>query len=154
MSNEITITDASNSQEFISFKLNGLKDGIAVGIVSDPNSHGRALSVAYKGEVKIVPLNATSKDIEYLNKDEDNDIGCYRQSDQITELLMNIIKEYKQDLANAMLALSSAKNYIENIRNGSMKSATLGSHYVLTLPATASMCLSSIESIEGKIKHK
>lgn len=70
MSKEITITNANNFHSFISFQINGLKDGITVGIVPDPNSHGQALSIAYKGEVKIVPLNAISNDIEYLNKDE------------------------------------------------------------------------------------
>ena len=70
MSKEITITNANNFHSFISFQINGLEDGITVGIVSDPNSHGQALSIAYKGEVKIVPLNAISNDIEYLNKDE------------------------------------------------------------------------------------
>lgn len=70
MSKEITITNANNFHSFISFQINGLKDGITVGIVPDPNSHGQALSIAYKGEVKVVPLNAISNDIEYLNKDE------------------------------------------------------------------------------------
>lgn len=107
MSKEIIITNANNFHSFISFRINGLKDGITVGIVPDPNSHGQALSIAYKGEVKIVPLNAISKDIEFLNKDEhimmpvsmdketynwlttpseeDDDVG-YWQPDQVTEL--------------------------------------------------------------------
>ena len=106
MPKEIIITNANNFHSFISFQINGLKDDITVGIVPDPNSHGQALSIAYKGEVKIVPLNATFKDIEYLNKDEyvmmpismdnktynwlttpseDDDVG-YWQPDQVTEL--------------------------------------------------------------------
>lgn len=70
------------------------------------------------------------------------------------ELLMKIVEEYKQDLGNAMIALNTAKNYIANIKNGNMKNATLGSHYILSLPTTATMCLDSIEHIESKIKHK
>jgi hypothetical protein len=106
MPKEIIITNANNFHSFISFQINGLKDDITVGIVPDPNSHGQALSIAYKGEVKIVPLNAAFKDIEYLNKDEyvimpvsmdnetynwlttpgeDDDVG-YWQPDQTTEL--------------------------------------------------------------------
>lgn len=106
MPKEIIITNANNFHSFISFQINGLKDDITVGIVPDPNSHGQALSITYKGEVKIVPLNATFKDIEYLNKDEyvmmpismdnktynwlttpseDDDVG-YWQPDQVTEL--------------------------------------------------------------------
>lgn len=70
MPKEIIITDANNFHSFISFRINGLKDGIIVGIVPDPNSHGQALSIAYKGEVKIVPLNASTEDINELNSDE------------------------------------------------------------------------------------
>lgn len=68
---EITITNANHYHSFISFKINGLKDGITVGIVSDPDSHGQALSVAYKGEVKIVPLNANSKKIDEINENDE-----------------------------------------------------------------------------------
>lgn len=70
MSKEITITNANNLHSFISFRINGLEDGITVGIVPHPNNHGQALSVAYKGEVKIVPLNASIIEIEKLNEDD------------------------------------------------------------------------------------
>lgn len=56
----IRITDASILQSFISFKIKGLKDGITVGIVADPKSHGQALSITYRGEVKVVPFYANS----------------------------------------------------------------------------------------------
>lgn len=64
----IRITDASQLQSFISFKIKGLKDGITVGIVADPNSHDQALSIAYKGEVKVVPFYADSNIIEQINR--------------------------------------------------------------------------------------
>ena len=88
MPKEIIITDANNFHSFISFRINGLKDGIIVGIVPDPNSHGQALSIAYKGEVKIVPLNASTEDINELNSDE-NVIKPSRlkENDKITTTL-------------------------------------------------------------------
>lgn len=85
MSKEITITNANNFYSFISFRINGLKDGITVGIVPDPNSHGRALSIAYKGETKIVPFNATTNYINELNEKDTNIISSY-------------IKRYNKDL--------------------------------------------------------
>ncbi|MBR2247642.1 MAG: hypothetical protein IJ880_11600 [Bacilli bacterium] len=70
MSKEITITNANNFHSFISFQINGLEDGITVGIVPDPNSHGQALSVAYKGDIKIVPLSANTTEIKKINEDD------------------------------------------------------------------------------------
>lgn len=71
MSNkEITITNANAFHKFICFRINGLEDGITVGIVPDPNSHDQALSIAYKGETKIVPFNANSKKIEEINNED------------------------------------------------------------------------------------
>lgn len=124
MTKEITITNANNFHSFISFQINGLKDGITVGIVPDPNSHGQALSIAYKGEVKIVPLNAISKDIEFLNKDEhimmpvsmdketydwlttpseeDDDIG-YWQPNQVTELDDETYDKFEKEVMNPEL---------------------------------------------------
>lgn len=121
MSKEITITNANNFHSFISFQINGLKDGITVGIVPDPNSHGQALSIAYKGEVKIVPLNAISNDIEFLNKDEcvmmpvsmdketydwlttpseeDDDVG-YQQSSHMLELDDGAFEAFKKEIRN------------------------------------------------------
>lgn len=86
MSNkEITITNANNQHNFICFKLKGLEDGITVGIVPDPNSHGQALSIVYKGETKIIPFNATTNYINELNEKDTNIISSY-------------IKRYNKDL--------------------------------------------------------
>lgn len=70
MSKEITITNVNNLHSFVSFKINGLEDGITVGIVPDPNDNGQALSIAYKGDIKIVPLNANRREIEKINEDD------------------------------------------------------------------------------------
>lgn len=67
MSKEITITNASNQSKFISFKLNGLEDGIIVGI---PDKYSNCIIISYKGETKIVPFDANHKDLEELNSDE------------------------------------------------------------------------------------
>lgn len=63
MNKEITITNANNQEKFICFRLNGLKDGIMVGLY--PNNDG--LSIAYKGDVVGVPFNADSALIDELN---------------------------------------------------------------------------------------
>ena len=85
MSKEITITNTSNQSKFISFKLNGLEDGILVGI---PDKYPNCITVSYKGETKIVPFNAKTEDIEELNSDE-NIIkpSCLKESDKITTTL-------------------------------------------------------------------
>lgn len=139
MSKEITITNANNLHSFISFQINGLKDGITVGIIPDPNSHGQALSIAYKGEVKIVPLSASSKDIEYLNKDEhvmipvsmdketydwlttpseeDDDVG-YWQPDQVTELDDETYDKFEKEVMNPepdMERVEAAKKIFEDV---------------------------------------
>lgn len=67
MPKEITITNASNRHKFICFNLNGLKDGIIVGI---PDKYPNCITVSYKGETKIVPFNAKTEDLEELNSDE------------------------------------------------------------------------------------
>lgn len=67
MPKEITITDASNRHKFICFNLNGLKDGIIVGI---PDKYPNCIAVSYRGETKIVPFNAKTEDLEELNSDE------------------------------------------------------------------------------------
>lgn len=131
MSKEITITNANNFHSFISFQINGLKDGITVGIVPDPNSHGQALSIAYKGEVKIVPLNAISNDIEFLNKDEcvmmpvsmdketynwlttpgeDDDVG-YWQPDQVTELDDEAYDKLEKEAINPELDIERVETH-------------------------------------------
>lgn len=68
MSNkEITITNTSNYHKFVCFNLNGLTDGVIVGI---PDKYSNCITVSYKGETKIIPFNANSKDLEELNADE------------------------------------------------------------------------------------
>lgn len=112
MTKEITITNANNFHSFISFRINGLEDGITVGIVPDPNSHGQALSVAYKGEVKIVPLNANTTEIEKLNEDDKITVnGSYIpfdvipideawQPDQVTELDDEAFEAFEKEVMN------------------------------------------------------
>lgn len=118
--NEIIITNANNFHKFICFRINGLEDGITVGIVPDPNSHDQALSIAYKGETKIVPFNANSQDIENLNKDdkivvslsmdketydwmttssEDDDVE-YWQPDQVIELDDKTYDKFEKEVMN------------------------------------------------------
>lgn len=84
MSKEIIITDACNQGKFICFKLNGLEDGILVGIPDIPN----CITVCYKGETKVVPLDAKTEDLEELNSDE-NVVkpSCLKESDKITTTL-------------------------------------------------------------------
>ena len=129
MSKEITITNASNQNKFISFKLNGLEDGILVGI---PDKYLNCITVSYKGETKIVPFNAKTEDIEELNSDEnvikpsnlkesdkitttlsmdketydwltnsneDDDVG-YWQPDQVTELDDEAYNKFEKEVMN------------------------------------------------------
>lgn len=63
MNKEITIINANNQEKSIYFKLNGLEDGIMVGLY--PNNDG--LSITYKGDVVGVPFNADSELIKVLN---------------------------------------------------------------------------------------
>lgn len=85
MSKEIIITNASNQGRFISFKLNGLKDGILVGI---PDKYSNCITVAYKGETKIVPFDAKTEDLEELNSDENVIKPSHlKESDKITTTL-------------------------------------------------------------------
>ena len=80
MDKEIKITNANNQEKFISFKINGLEDGITVGLY--PNGDG--LSIAYKGDVVGVPFNADSALIDELNNnsfpESDEIIGTLRMS--------------------------------------------------------------------------
>ena len=68
MTKEITITNANNQNKCISFKLNGLEDGILVGI---PDEYPNCIAVAYKGEMKIVPFDAKTEDLDSYLKLED-----------------------------------------------------------------------------------
>ena len=140
MPNEITITNTNNFHSFISFQINGLEDGITVGIVPDLNSHGQALSVAYKGEVKIVPLNANTTEIKKINEDnkitvslnmsketydwlitpseEDDDVG-YWQPDQITELDDEVFDAFEKEVMNPepdMEKVEAAKKIFEGVK--------------------------------------
>lgn len=85
MPNKITITNANNFQKFVSFKINGLEDGILVGLT---NKYPNCISISYKDELKIVPFSASTEDINELNSDE-NIIKPSRlkESDKITTTL-------------------------------------------------------------------
>lgn len=67
----VRVQEVSNSQKFVAFNLGGITDTIMVGLscpdlpLNDPH---QCLSIAYKGEVTLVPFTATSKDIEDINK--------------------------------------------------------------------------------------
>ena len=60
---KIKITNANNQHKFICFKIDGLKDGIMVGLY--PNNDG--LSIAYQEDQVGVPFNADSTLIDELN---------------------------------------------------------------------------------------
>ncbi len=60
---KIKITNANNQHKFICFKIDGLKDGIMVGLY--PNGDG--LSIAYQEDVIGVPFDADSALINELN---------------------------------------------------------------------------------------
>lgn len=85
MSNKIIITNANNFQKFVSFKINGLEDGILVGLT---NKYPNCISISYKDELKIVPFSANTEDINELNSDE-NVVKPSRlkESDKITASL-------------------------------------------------------------------
>lgn len=63
---EIEITDVSDKQKFIRFRVKGLEDGIIVGLthpdlaLDDPK---QGLSVGYRGEVKKIEFKQKSLDI-------------------------------------------------------------------------------------------
>ena len=85
MSKEIIITNASNSQKYICFHLNGLEDGIVIGI---PDKYSNCITISYKGETKIVPFDANHKDLEELNSDENVIKPSHlKESDKITTTL-------------------------------------------------------------------
>jgi len=79
MPKEITITNANNQHKFICFKIDGLKDGIMVGLY--PNNDG--LTIAYQEDQVGVPFNADSELIDELNdnsfpsEDEIENNGLY-----------------------------------------------------------------------------
>lgn len=140
MNKEITITNANNQEKFICFRLNGLKDGIMVGLY--PNNDG--LSIAYKGDVVGVPFNADSALIDELNdnsfpsedkittiltmnketydwlitpSEEDDDVG-YWQPDQVTELDDEAFDEFEKDVMNPEIdekRVEAAKQIFEGV---------------------------------------
>lgn len=126
---KIIITNANNFQKFVSFKINGLEDGILVGLT---NKYPNCISISYKDELKIVPFSANTEDINELNSDEnaikpsrlkesnkittslsmdketydwlttsneDDDIG-YWQPDQVTELDDEAFDAFEKDIMN------------------------------------------------------
>lgn len=141
MPKEITITNASNQNKFISFKLNGLEDGILVGI---PDKYPNCITVSYKGETKIVPFNAKTEDIEELNSDEnvikpsnlkesdkilwikkhmitnsneDDDVG-YWQPDQVIELDDEAYDKFEKEIMNPepdVERVKAAKKIFEDV---------------------------------------
>ena len=68
---EIKITQVSNRGKFVAFKINGVEDGILVGL---PSSYDNCITIDYKGDMIIVPFSATSDELEIINKGtlEDN----------------------------------------------------------------------------------
>lgn len=66
----VRVQEVSNSQKFVAFNLGGITDTIMVGLacpelpLDDPK---QCLSIAYKGEVTLVPFTATSDNIRNIN---------------------------------------------------------------------------------------
>ena len=83
---KIKITNANNQHKFICFKIDGLKDGIMVGLY--PNNDG--LTVAYQEDQVGVPFNADSKLIDELN---DN---SFPSEDEIDNTVVGTIRMSKE----------------------------------------------------------
>lgn len=141
---KIKITNANNQHKFICFKIDGLKDGITVGL----HPQGDGLSIAYKGDVTVVPFNADSILIDKLNDnsfssedeidntvvgtirmsketynwlttpdEEDDDIG-YWQPDQVTELDDEAFDAFEKEIMNSepnMERVEAAKKIFEDV---------------------------------------
>ncbi|MBO4622566.1 MAG: hypothetical protein J5691_01630 [Bacilli bacterium] len=150
---EITITNANNQEKFICFKINGLKDGIMVGLY--PNNDG--LSIAYRGDVVGVPFNANSALIDELNdrsfpepdeitgtikmsketydwlttpSEEDDDVG-YWQPDQVTELDDEAFDEFEKDVMNPEIdekRVEAAKQIFEGVDKIPIDTSDLWKH--------------------------
>ena len=139
---KIKITNANNQHKFICFKIDGLKDGIMVGLY--PNNDG--LSIAYQEDQVGVPFNADSELIDELNdnsfpgKDEidntvvgtirmsketydwlttsseDDDIGYYPAC--CTELDNEAFDEFEKDVMNPEIneeKVEAAKQIFEGV---------------------------------------
>lgn len=140
---KIKITNANNQHKFICFRIDGLKDGIIVGLY--PNNDG--LSIAYQEDQVGVPFNADSELINELNNNsfpsedeidntvvgtikmsketydwlttpgEDDDIG-YWQPDQVTELDDKVFDEFEKDVMNPKIdekRVEAAKQIFEGV---------------------------------------
>ena len=83
---KIKITNENNQHKFICFKIDGLKDGIMVGLY--PNNDG--LSIAYQEDQVGVPFNADSALIDELN---DN---SFPSEDEIDNTVVGTIKMSKE----------------------------------------------------------
>lgn len=141
---KIKITNANNQHKFICFKIDGLKDGIMVGLY--PNNDG--LNIAYQEDQVGVPFNADSELIDELNdnsfpsedeidntvvgtirmsketydwlttpSEEDDDVG-YWQPDQVTELDDEAFDEFEKDVINPEMdekRVEAAKQIFEGV---------------------------------------
>lgn len=116
MKKEITITNANNQEKFICFNIDGLENGIMVGLY--PNNDG--LSIAYKGDVVGVPFNADSVLINELNDrsfPKSDEIECW-QPDQVTELDDETFDAFEKEVMNLepdMKRVEAAKKIFEGI---------------------------------------
>jgi hypothetical protein len=140
---KIKITNANNQHKFICFKIDGLKDGIMVGLY--PNNDG--LTIAYQEDQVGVPFNANSALIDELNDNsfpsedeidntvvgtirmsketydwlttssEDDDVG-YWQPDQVTELDDEAFDAFEKEVMNPepdMERVEAAKKIFEDV---------------------------------------
>ena len=83
---KIKITNANNQHKFICFKIDGLKDGIMVGLY--PNNDG--LSIAYQEDQVGVPFNADSELIDELNN------NSFPSEDEIDNTVVGTIRMSKE----------------------------------------------------------
>lgn len=138
---KIKITNANNQHKFICFKIDGLKDGIMVGLY--PNNDG--LTIAYQEDQVGVPFKADSALIDELNdnsfpkpegivtgtismnketydwlttpSEEDDDVG-YWQPDQVTELDDEAFDAFEKEVMNPepdMERVEAAKKIFEDV---------------------------------------
>lgn len=137
---KIKITNANNQHKFICFKLEGLEDGIMVGLY--PNGDG--LSIAYQEDVTGVPFDANSALIDELNdnsfpkpedivtgtismnketydwlttpSEEDDDVGYYPAC--CTELDNEAYEAFEKDVMNPEIdeeKVEAAKQIFEGV---------------------------------------
>lgn len=83
---KIKITNANNQHKFICFKIDGLNDGIMVGLY--PNNDG--LSIAYQEDQVGVPFNADSELIDELNN------NSFPNEDEIDNTVVGTIRMSKE----------------------------------------------------------